>query len=899
MQAPSVCPSFARALRHARRLPGVAAIGLLSALMACDDNPSAPLTSKEVDFQLSAEVGGGAAGRSIAVRAFYLRNGSEEVELEVEPAALTVADAGTATGTVTVEVLPCLTDRNRESVAGNPDGCRVHFGLALRAANGTIVSEEEAVATVTLASSTMAVESVTLPSGDLVSSAASLDFAVTGSGQLPPERTVTISSNTALPPGTLFAPIQYLSGDGWLSATIPSGQTTLSIVPTTTALAPGRYEAIVRVTSAWMFTPVDVRVAYLIPEPPKTVTIAGAGNGSGLVLVTPSGASCTSTSGQLSGICAVPSPHGSTIELTPAPAVGSEFTGWSGACTGTGSCTLVMTEDRAVTAIFTIRQHALTVEAAGSGSGTITSSPTGISCIASSGAESGTCVAPFDHPTEVTLTPTPNSETSTFAGWSGACQGTGACVVTMTEARTATATFALLQRNLTVSMTGGGTGTVTSSPAGIACSMTSGQTTGTCTTTFTHGASVELTAAPGTDMTFLGWEGACTGTATCTVTMDQARSVTARISPPSPASYALTITMSGNGRGYVNVCGSYTGPEPVTCVREYAAGTVVELFAYTDYFYGSVTLGNPWCFGGGLKEATCRVVMDGPKSVPATFKVASMSVAVLGDGTGSGTITSEPGGINCTITAGQASGTCQADVIRTTGYSRVLLRATPAAGSLFSGFTGCTPESELSCSLQQWGGSASVTAAFNPAKSHALTVDIFGAGSGSVTSSPSGIACTRTPGQRSGWCVAGFDEAEVVTLTASADSESSVFTGWSGACQGTGACVVTMTESRNVAATFSLLQRTLSVSMDGGGTGTVKSSPVGISCTMTNGQTTGTCSMVLTHGSSAALTATPGAGMTFIGWSGPCAGTGSCVLPMTQDRSVTATFQPAPAPDLR
>ena len=43
----------------------------------------------------------------------------------------------------------------------------------------------------------------------------------------------------------------------------------------------------------------------------------------------------------------------------------------------------------------------------------------------------------------------------------------------------------------------------------------------------------------------------------------------------------------------------------------------------------------------------------------------------------------------------------------------------------------------------------------------------------------------------------------VVTLIASADS-GSTFTGWSGACSGQGACVVAMTEIRNVTATFAL-----------------------------------------------------------------------------------------------
>jgi endoglucanase len=39
------------------------------------------------------------------------------------------------------------------------------------------------------------------------------------------------------------------------------------------------------------------------------------------------------------------------------------------------------------------------------------------------------------------------------------------------------------------------------------------------------------------------------------------------------------------------------------------------------------------------------------------------------------------------------------------------------------------------------------------------------------------------------------------------------------------------------------------------------------------------------------LTAIPDAGSTFQGWSGACAGSGTCTLDMTQSREVTATFQ--------
>jgi hypothetical protein len=79
------------------------------------------------------------------------------------------------------------------------------------------------------------------------------------------------------------------------------------------------------------------------------------------------------------------------------------------------------------------KTRSLTVAKAGAGAGTVTSSPAGLSCGA-------TCTGRFDDGETVTLTATPAGR-SRFAGWSGDCSGTGACVVSMTGNRSVTATF--------------------------------------------------------------------------------------------------------------------------------------------------------------------------------------------------------------------------------------------------------------------------------------------------------------------------------------------------------------------------------------------------------------------------------------------------------------------------
>lgn len=75
----------------------------------------------------------------------------------------------------------------------------------------------------------------------------------------------------------------------------------------------------------------------------------------------------------------------------------------------------------------------LTVSKAGAGSGTVTG--TGIAC----GAD---CSQVFNRGASVTLTAT--ATTGTFTGWSGACTGTGACVVSMSGAQLVTATFTVV-----------------------------------------------------------------------------------------------------------------------------------------------------------------------------------------------------------------------------------------------------------------------------------------------------------------------------------------------------------------------------------------------------------------------------------------------------------------------
>ena len=158
--------------------------------------------------------------------------------------------------------------------------------------------------------------------------------------------------------------------------------------------------------------------------------------------------------------------------------------------------------------------------------------------------------------------------------------------------------------------------------------------------------------------------------------------------------------------------------------------------------------------------------------------------------TGTGTVTSNPAGINCGTTCQKTYDTAVDPA------ARVTLTATPAPGSKFTGWTGACTNQQGPCELTM-NYTRVVTARFTAVDIHRLTVTKQGTGQGTVTSNPSGIDCGTTCDSQ----FSQFNDEEVVTLTASA-SQGSTFTGWSGACSGTGPCQVTMDQARQVAATF-------------------------------------------------------------------------------------------------
>jgi hypothetical protein len=243
-------------------------------------------------------------------------------------------------------------------------------------------------------------------------------------------------------------------------------------------------------------------VVQVVPPTPISVNIQVTT--SGMLFVAKSGDGTVTGPGiNCGGDCSERHTIGSAVTLNAAPAPGSSFAGWSGGgCGGTGSCRVtITTAPITVTATFA-GPLGLTVVRAGTGSGTVTSSPGGIAC-------APTCSAPFAPGTSVTLTAAPAAG-STFAGWSGGgCSGTGPCAVTISGPVTVTATFTAAGPpapptpvTLTIVKVGtaAGVGTVTSSPGGINCGPN-------CVASFAPGTPITLTATAPDTAFFMMWSG--------------------------------------------------------------------------------------------------------------------------------------------------------------------------------------------------------------------------------------------------------------------------------------------------------------------------------------------------------------------------------------------------------
>lgn len=414
----------------------------------------------------------------------------------------------------------------------------------------------------------------------------------------------------------------------------------------------------------------------------------------------------------------------------------------------------------------------LSVVKQGTGSGTIISTPSGISC-------GSTCSASFSQDTNVTLNASPASG-STFAGWTGACSGMAlSCIVNMGAAKTASANFNIVNVNplLTVTKSGTGSGTIQSIPSGINCGTT-------CSAIFSPNANVTLFAQTAPGSTFGGWSGACSGNSTlCTVAMASAREVSAVFNGPAPV--VLSVNKAGAGSGTVTSapagidCGT-------SCSSNFAQGSTVTLTATAAQ--GSLFSG--WSGSCSGASTTCVVGMSSARSVTANFAVQPTTVilTVLKSGSGGGTVSSNPAGINC-------GSVCAASFNQN---SQVVLTAVPASGSTFAGWSGACSGAATSCTVSM-NSATSATASFGiPVSNQRLSV--FRTGSGTVTGADGAVNCGATGTS----CSVLLNALSTVTLTA-APAPGWAFSRWLGACNHSSTtCSVSMSSAQAVIAQFTV-----------------------------------------------------------------------------------------------
>jgi uncharacterized repeat protein (TIGR02543 family) len=322
----------------------------------------------------------------------------------------------------------------------------------------------------------------------------------------------------------------------------------------------------------------------------------------------------------------------------------------------------------------------LKISKEGEGTGSITG--IGIDC-------GEDCDEQYDGNTEVTLTAIPDAG-STFKEWSGTCSGTDVCQITFDQSQEVIATFdlTLVSYALTVKLDGTGSGTV--SAENIDCGSD-------CTEEYPENAEVILTATPETDSAFTGWDGACSGTDVCSVSMTEAQDITATFDLVSTAN-ELTVSKNGSGVGTVRGEGINCGGD---CSEQYGNNTRITLNAIPGT--GATFVG--WagaCFGA---NPSCQIIMDQTKKVTATFNsktepTKQYTLTVNKDGTGVGTIRGN--GIDC-------GSDCSEQYAENTD---VTLNAIAAADSAFAGWAGACSGTGVSC-LVSLSQAKTVTASFS------------------------------------------------------------------------------------------------------------------------------------------------------------------------------------------
>ncbi|MCB2202437.1 InlB B-repeat-containing protein [bacterium] len=261
----------------------------------------------------------------------------------------------------------------------------------------------------------------------------------------------------------------------------------------------------------------------------------------------------------------------SEVAILAAPATGYEFDHWSGDCTGTGTCSLIMDSNKTVTVHFSQIMFDLTINNDPEVGGTT---------------DPAAGVHSYAYGSVVPITATP-AENYNFVEWTGDCTGSGACEIEMYDDMEVTAHYLFVTHDLEIDLEPAGSGT-TSPTAGIH--------------TYDHGSVVDIVPTPAPGYEFAYWSGDCTGTGACQVTVDDDLYVMAHF---AQGTYELTINVEPEVGGTTN---------PVPGVYEYLEGTPIVVIAEP----ASGFIFDHWS-GDCSGSVTCAFEMDSNKTVTAHF----------------------------------------------------------------------------------------------------------------------------------------------------------------------------------------------------------------------------------------------------------------------------------------
>ena len=253
------------------------------------------------------------------------------------------------------------------------------------------------------------------------------------------------------------------------------------------------------------------------------------------------------------------------------------------------------------------------------GQGTVVSNPAGIEC---TGFAPHSCSTPSIEEGTVTLTASPASGYA-FKSWKGCDKKSGEfgvngrqCTINLNEEKSVSAKFIKVYG---LKLKNGGDGKISSKPGGALCLPNCSETIAS----FQEGKTVEVLPKPNKHFHLVSWGGDCSGTGTCSVTMNGDRTVSATFAEDQK--FDLALSKEGGGTALIKTKGPGT-------VCSYTCGSSVASF-YTgetvlvSWKLGKGTSSLTWTSGAGTctgthegAEGSCEVTMSSGKLLRAELE---------------------------------------------------------------------------------------------------------------------------------------------------------------------------------------------------------------------------------------------------------------------------------------